>query len=339
MNDVNDDADGIESEGQDGGTMAVVLPAAGSVVLHEGLIEQARTFAAGARASATQRAYRSDWAHYARWCEAQGLEPLAASPTTLGLYLTAHAYSLAPATLSRRVSAVAVAHRFAGLHLDTRHPAVRDVLTGIRRARGTAVRRAAPATTDLVRRMVAACDDRTLLGLRDRALILLGFAGAFRRSEVAGLVHDDLAFSDQGVRVRLRRSKSDQEGAGEVVGILRVPGSPTCPVAAVEAWIAAAGITTGAVLRGVDRHGRVAAKQLSDRTVARVVQRLAAAIGIDAAAYSGHSLRAGFATSAAACGVEERRIARQTRHKSAVVRTYIRDGEVFLRNPSAEVGL
>lgn len=319
---------------------AAVAEVVGTTVApHDALIERAKLFAQGARSTATQKAYKSDWCHYVRWCETKNFEPLAASPFTLGLYLTAHADNMAPATLARRVSAVAIVHRLAGLHLDTRHPAIRDVLSGIRRMRGTAPRRAAPTTTALVRRMVGVCAGNTMRGLRDRVLILVGFSGAFRRSELCAIERDDLTFNDQGVRIRLKRSKRDQEGAGEFVGIMRIAGSTTCPVAALEAWLTAAAITSGPMLRGVDRHGRVADTALSDRTVARVVQRLVAALGLNPADYAGHSLRAGFATSAAAHGVEERRIAKQTRHKSNAVRTYIRDGELFVKNPSIEVGL
>lgn len=263
------------------------------------------------------------------------LRPLSAhtSPHTL------YAGKLTPATLGRRVSSIAVAHRLAGHQLDTRHPGVRDVLSGIRRTRGTAARRAAPATTDVIRRMAAACDLSTDIGLRDRALVLLGFAGAFRRSELVGIEVRHLAISEEGVRITLPRSKGDQDGQGEIVGVARICGSATCPVRALEAWLTAARIDDGPVFRSVDRHGRIAPAALHDRAVARIVQKLASAIGLDAEAYSGHSLRAGFATSAAMNGVEERRIARQTRHRSSVVRAYIRDGEVFIGNASREVGL
>ncbi len=300
---------------------------------------RAEDYARASRASTTRRAYRSDWAHFEGWCRTSGLAALPASPQVVGAYLAAHAAALAPATLGRRLSSIAVAHRLAGHHLDIRHPAVRDGLAGIRRERGTASRRAAPATTEIIQRMAAACDAGTLIGLRDRALVLVGFAGAFRRSELVGLRISDIAIAREGARITLRRSKGDQEGAGEVVGVARIEGSPTCPVMALEAWLAAASIREGPAFRSVDRHGRVAATALDGRAVARLVQKLAAAIGLDAALYSGHSLRAGFATSATMNGVEERRIARQTRHKSSVVRTYIRDGEVFLRNASREVGL
>jgi integrase len=299
---------------------------------------QAEGYARASRASATRRAYRSDWAHFEAWCRQTKVATLPASPTVVGAYLAAHTAKLSPATLGRRVSSIAVAHRLAGHQLDTRHPGVRDVLSGIRRERGIAPRRAAPATTDIIRRMAAACDTSTI-GLRDRALILLGFAGAFRRSELVGIEVRHLAMSIEGVRITLPRSKGDQEGAGEIIGVARISGSATCPVAALQAWLAVAEIVDGPVFRSVNRHGGIAATALHDRAVARIVQKLVLAIGLDTDAYSGHSLRAGFATSAAIHGVEERRIARQTRHRSSVVRTYIRDGEVFVRNASREVGL
>jgi integrase len=300
---------------------------------------QAERYARASRASATRRAYRSDWVHFEAWCRQTNVAALPASPAVVGAYLAAHADKLTPATLGRRVSSIAVAHRLAGHQLDTRHPGVSDVLSGIRRMRGIAPRRAAPATTDVIRRMAAACDVRTVIGLRDRALLLLGFAGAFRRSELVGIEVRHLAVSAEGARITLRRSKGDQEGAGEIVGVVRMTGSPTCPVLALEEWMAAAKIDEGPVFRSVDRYGRIAPPALHDRAVARIVQKLAVAVGLDAEAYSGHSLRAGFATSAAMNGVEERRIARQTRHRSSVVRTYIRDGEVFVGNASREVGL
>lgn len=322
--------------GEDGETRGVISSSPSAAAL--AALAQAGDYARAARAQATQNAYRTDWRHFEDWCRTNGLDPLPAAPQTVGAYLAAHATALAPTTLTRRLSGIAVAHRLAGHHLDTRHPAVRDVMTGIRRERGTAQRRAAPATTSVVQRMAAACALTAAIGLRDRALVLVGFAGAFRRSELVALRVEDVREEAEGLRVVIRRSKADQEGAGEVVGIART-GTATCPVAALRAWLDRAGISEGPIFRAVDRHGRIADTALSDGAVARVVRKLAAAIGLDATVFSGHSLRAGFATAAAAAGIEERRIARQTRHRSAAVRIYIREGEVFLQNPSRDIGL
>lgn len=326
----------VADRGEGGEARDVIAPSPSAAAL--AALVQAGDYARAARAEATQRAYRADWSHFEDWCRTHGLEPLPAAPQAVGGYLAAHATTLAPATLTRRLSAITVAHRLAGHHLDTRHPAIRDVLSGIRRVRGTAQRRAAPATTSVVQRMAAACNITTAIGLRDRALVLVGFAGAFRRSELVTLRVKDVREEAEGLRVVIRRSKADQEGAGEVIGIARTA-TATCPVTALRAWLDRAGISEGPIFRAVDRHGRIAETTLNDGAVARVVQKLAATTGLDATTFSGHSLRAGFATAAAAAGIEERRIAQQTRHRSAAVRIYIRDGEVFRRNPSGEVGL
>ena len=208
---------------------------------------------------------------------------------------------------------------------------LKKVLRGLRRAKGVAPRHAEALTTPYLRRLLDTCGDK-LIDVRDRALLLVGFAGAFRRSEIVGLDLDDVVVLPDGLRVTIRRSKSDQEGEGQTVAIGRTA-TATCPAAAFEAWIAAAAITSGRAFRSVDRHGRLG-PGLSTRAVAQLVQERAVKAGLDACGFSGHSMRAGFATSAAALGIEERIIMRQTRHRStAVVRRYIREGELFAQEP------
>lgn len=300
-------------------------------------VAQAAGYAAQASAAATRRAYKSDWADWTAWCDLAGLSPLPAEPAALGAYLAEHAGILSVATLARRVAAISTSHRLAGYHLDTRHPAVRDVMRGIRRAHGVAPRRAQAATTPIVRALVATCNG-SLLGTRDRALLLLCFAAALRRSELAALDMSGIEFTIEGVRLHVGRSKTDQEGEGATVGVLATE-TATCPVAALRTWLEAAEIVEGRVFRSVDRHGRLRAS-LTGEAVGMVVQRRAALAGLDPAGFSAHSLRAGLATSAAAAGVAEGDIARQTRHRSvAVLRTYVRHGSVFLRNASGAVGL
>lgn len=301
------------------------------------LVARAAEFAAGASAPATRRAYASDWMDWERWCAVMNVSPLPASPVVLGAYLADRAACLSVATIVRRLSAIATAHRQAGHHLDVRHPAVKDVMKGIRRTRGTAARQARPATTVMVQRMAATCD-ASLLGLRDRALLLLGFASALRRSELVALEETDLEFADHGVKLLVRRSKGDQEASGQVVGVLAT-GTATCPVSALRAWLDAAGIVSGRVFRSIDRHGHVRSS-MTGEAVALIVQRRAALAGLDPAGLTAHSLRAGLATAAAAAGVAEADIQRQTRHRSVtVLRTYVRHGSVFIRNPSGAVGL
>ena len=298
---------------------------------------QAAALAGNARAAATRRAYASDWTHFETWCSTHRLVSLPAAPVTIGLYLAHHHHTLSMATLERRVSSIAVAHRLAGYPCDIRHPAIRDVLVGLRRAMGTRQRQVAPLTIPLVKQALAGCGER-LLDIRDRALVLVALAGALRRSEVVGLDVTDISHVAGGLRVVIRRSKGDQDGAGEVIQI-GATASETCPVAAYDRWIARAGISEGPAFRSVTRHGRLGAK-LTDQHVSLIVKKRVAEAGLDPSMYSGHSCRAGFATAAALAGLEERVIARQTRHRSmTVLRRYIRDGELFRVNLAGQIGL
>jgi site-specific recombinase XerD len=303
------------------------------------LAQATREYIRQAKAPNTVRAYRSDWEQFTSWCQAQGLAALPATPETLAAYLAHEAATHPVSTLQRRLSAISQAHQAAGRESPARSEVVRLTMKGIRRAKGTAPTQKAPAVTQDVQAMVATLPDN-LLGLRDRALLLIGFAGAFRRSELVSLDVEDVEECAEGLRVTLRRSKTDQEGAGEVKGIPYGRKLETCPVRALRAWLEAAGITAGPIFRSVNRHGQVQPGRLSDKAVALVVKRAAEAAGLDASRYAGHSLRAGLATSAAAAGVQERDIMRQTGHRSVtMVRRYIREGELFRANAAAAVGL
>jgi len=299
---------------------------------------QARDYAQQAKSANTRRAYRSDWADFAGWCQAHGLAALPAAPATIALYLTGAAERLKPATLTRRLTAISQAHQAAEHPSPTTSAAVRAVASGICRAKGTAQQGKAAAVTDEVRAMVAALPP-TLVGRRDRALLLLGFAGAFRRSELVALDVADVQRTRDGLMVTLRKSKTDQEGVGRRVGIPYGGHPQSCPVRALEDWLAAAGIVAGPLFRGLRNDGALMGR-LSDKGVARVVQRRAAAVGLDPKKYGGHSLRAGLATAAAAAGKSERAIMAQTGHKSVpMVRKYIRSGELFTDNAAAGLGL
>lgn len=306
--------------------------------------EQARDYARQAKSKNTRRAYASDWDDFERWCRPYGFVPLPARPETVALYLTALADALKPSTLGRRLATISQVHQAAGHDTPTKAAPVRLVWAGIRRAKGTEQRGKAPAVTPELRRMVDTLDNR-LLGVRDRALLLLGFAGAFRRSELVGLDIGDVHAGHDGLTVYIRKSKTDQEGQGRKVGIPYGSHPHTCPVRALAAWLDKSGLnrpelTEGPLWRSVNRHGKMLPGRLSDRTVALIVKRTAEKAGLDPARYAGHSLRAGFATSAAQAGVSERSIMAQTGHKSVVVaRRYIRDGSLFRDNAAAQVGL
>jgi len=301
--------------------------------------EQARAYAEDGHAENTRRGYRADWQAFTRWCAARDLPGLPAAPTTLALYLTDQAEVLKVSTLQRRLAAIGQAHRLKGYASPTEDAALRAVWRGIRRTKGTAqVGKAALLTNDLRALMLVL--PTTAIGVRDRAILLLGFAGAFRRSELVALDVADVQTTREGLIVTIRRSKTDQEGQGAKLGIPRGQHPGTCPVRALQAWFEVAGIDQGAIFRPITRHGLIQPGRLTDRSVARIVQRAAAAAGLDPAQFAGHSLRAGLATSAAMAGAEERDIMRQTRHKSVVVaRRYIRDGSLFRNNAAATVGL
>jgi integrase len=212
-------------------------------------------------------------------------------------------------------------------------------MKGIRRTKGTAPAQKAAALTDDIRAMVDASDDG-LIGARDRALVLLGFAGAFRRSELVALDAADCAFGKDGLTVTIRRSKTDQAGAGRKIGIPYGANPETCPVRNLQSLKDENGITTGPLFRSINRHGRMQAGRLSGIDVARIVKKLADRAGLDAAKYAGHSLRAGHATSAAIAGASERSIMKQTGHRSVqMVRRYIRDGSLFRENSAGKLGL
>lgn len=301
--------------------------------------EAAAEYVENSKAANTRRAYRSDWADFERWCEKYGRSPLPAGPDTVAYYLADRSQDLKTSTLGRRLATIAEAHRAAGFESPNAHAQVRLVWSGIRREKGTARAHMKPALTKHIREMVAHLPD-TLLGARDRALILLGFAGAMRRSEIVGLDVTDVATADEGLVVVIRKGKTDQEGSGRKLGIPLGKNLDTCPVRAVQAWLDLSGVAEGPLFRAVNRHAHISDRRLSDRAVAEVVKRSLLAAGKSARRYAGHSLRAGLITQAAMAGVSERAIMDQSGHKSlAVMRRYIRDGSLFRENAAAKVGL
>ena len=303
------------------------------------LPSQVREFIRASKAENTLRGYQSDWRHFCAWCDGRGLVPLPATAATVAEYIAQCAGRLKVGSIQRRLNAVAEAHKATGLESPTQSPIVRNTLKGIRRTKGTAPDQKAPALTDDIRAMVEA-RDAGIIGLRDRALVLLGFAGAFRRSELVGLAVEGCAFGKDGLTVVLRRSKTDQTGEGRKVGIPYGSNPETCPVRTLQAWLETAAIPSGPLFRSINRHGRIQAKGLSGMDVARVVKKLAKRAGLDPANYAGHSLRAGHATSAAIAGASERSIMNQTGHRSVqMVRRYIREGSLFRENSAGKLGL
>jgi integrase len=303
------------------------------------LTEQVRQYVRASKAESTLRGYRADWHAFCTWSEGHGISALPAPPESVAAYIAEYARHLKPGSIQRRLNAIAEAHKAAGFDSPTSAGIVRNTLKGIRRMLGTAPVQKAPALTADVRSMIDATDSG-LIGARDRALILLGFAGAFRRSELVALDVGDLEFTRDGLTVNLRRSKTDQEGQGRKVGIPYGSNPDTCPVRTVQAWMEQAAVTEGPFFRSVNRHGQVQPGRLLGIDVARVVKKLAGRAGLDPAKYAGHSLRAGHATAAAIAGASERSIMNQTGHRSVqMVRRYIREGNLFRENSAGKLGL
>jgi integrase len=278
------------------------------------------------RATNTRRAYASDLQHFMAW---GGTIP--ASQEQVASYIAAHANHLAPSTLNRRLASIAVAHGAKGFPSPSSSELVRSVLKGIRRTKGTAQAQAKPLLRDDLFIVLDAIGGG-LKDVRDRALLLLGFAGGFRRSELVGLNIVDLEFVRHGLIVNLRHSKTDQLGEGRKIGI---PHGRTkhCPVKAVEAWLQRSSLSEGAIFCPINRHGHMTLQRLSGEAVSVIIRERITKAGINPDGYSGHSFRSGFATSAAMAGVASWRIRKQTGHASDVMLgRYIRDGELFSDN-------
>lgn len=313
---------------------------------------KAQDFARRARAENTKRAYRADWFDFVTWCELRGLTPLPATPETVAVYVSSRATptddapALSLATLRRRLSAISQAHRAAGhaTPAKTSDEPLHSVWSGIARTKTRRKKKAAPVLIEDLRAILAALpmDDGelTLAARRDRALLLVGWAGALRRSEVAALTVDDVQIGPDGLVLRIARGKTDQEGEGLVKGIPHGEHPATCPIRALQAWLRVAGIEDGPLFRSIDRHGNVGRRALSTDGVHRIIKRACGRVGLDTALYSGHSLRAGFITQAARAGKPERIIMRHSGHKDLkTLREYIREGGLFQENAVSGIGL
>ena len=296
------------------------VPAAG-----QALSPQASKYARQARAASTVRAYRAAWSEFQSFAQARAEAALPATANLVAEYISALAdHGEKPATIQVKLAAIAAAHRLAKQPDPTVDEDVRMTMAGIRRQRGTAPQKKAPALLPDVQKMLAALPD-TLAGRRDRALLLIGFAGAFRRSELVDLDVADIRL-DTKVTIKVKRAKTDQEGQGLTKVIPRLTDKALCPVTALQDWLEASGIQSGAVFRQIDRWGQVRQRRLTPQSVALIIKLAAKRAGLESRQFAGHSLRSGFITEAAQAGVLSRDIMAQTGHKSeAVMRDYIQD--------------
>lgn len=302
----------------------------------------ARGYADAGVADNTRRAYAGAWRGFSTWCAGVCLKPLPAEASTVALYLTSRAPVLSVSTLAVHLAAIAAAHKAGGFDPPA-HPDLDAVWSGISRTHGRPPRKKRALITEDLRRVVNKLPP-TLQGVRDRAILLIGFAGALRRSELAALEIGTkkallrVEFVADGIEVQLDKAKGDQLGRGAVVAIPF--GKRHCPVGALQAWLTAAGITAGPIFRAVDRHGRISAGAISDRAIADIVKAAAKRAGMDPAAFAGHSLRSGLITSAARAGAAPEVLMAHARHaRFDTTMEYIQAGDRFRRNAAGKVGL
>jgi site-specific recombinase XerD len=292
------------------------------------------------KAPNTIRAYHSDWKHFEKWCIRHGLNPLPTTAATIALYLTYYAESLTVSTLSRKLTTIREAHRAAGLEGQfTSDAKLKALWEGIKRTKGVAQHQKDPLLTEDIRSLVEALP-RTVIGVRDRALLLLGFSGAFRRSELVSLDVTDLHVTNNGIEIVLRHSKTDQVGQGTTKAIPFGSSPLLCPVRALNEWLQVIARAEGPLFVSIGKGQRLTDRRLSDKSVADLIKSYASKAGLGDSDYAGHSLRAGFATQAALNGASDRAIMTQTGHRSrSMVDRYVRHATIWSDNGVTRLGL
>lgn len=302
------------------------------------LHQQAEKHLANSMAANTKKAYTSDWQLFTQWCAVNKLQALPATKETMVYYLTFLGQSYKASTIKRKMTAISQGHETAGMESPMKSPLVQGVWQGIQRTIGIKeVGKEALWLQDL-RQVVGVLPD-TLIGFRDRALLVIGWAGALRRSELIGLDVEHIRFTRDGLVVTIEHSKTDQQGAGQVIALPYGSNRLTCPVRSMQEWIEESGITSGPIFRRMDRHGNLY-NRLTAQSVRLIVQKYCEKAGLPAASYGAHSLRSGFCSTAAKAGKSEHQIMRQTRHKqSTSLQRYIKHGTIFEDNAAIGIGL
>ena len=289
------------------------------------------------KANNTIRAYKSDFADFSLFCVQNGFKSLPSEPKIVSLYLTQlSTKNIKMSTLKRRLVSIGVIHRLKGHYLDTKHPSIIENMMGIKRRKGSIQKGKKPLLINNLKLLINAIDEikeEEIKKLRDRSIILIGFSGGFRRNEIVSLDYDDLDFVTEGLKINLKRSKTDQYGTGLIKGLPYFDNPQYCPVLSLKKWINISKINTGPLFRRFSKGSKLTDKRLTDQTVAHLIKKYLKLSGIESKNYSGHSLRSGFATSAAESGAEERTIMAMTGHKSTeMVRRYIKEANLFKNN-------
>ena len=285
----------------------------------------------------TVRAYKSDFNDFGLFCVKNGFKSLPTEPKIVSLYLTYLSTKQNKiSTLKRRLVSIGVIHKIKGYYLDTKHPSIIENIMGIKRRKGSIQKGKKPLLINNLKELIKVIDEQNkkeIKKLRDRTIILIGFSGGFRRNEIVSLDFDDLDFVPEGLKINLRSSKTDQFGEGFTKALPYFDNSKFCPVVSLKKWIEISKISSGPLFRKFVKGSKLSDKRLTDQTVALLIKEYLQLTGIDSRNYSGHSLRSGFATSAAESGAEERSIMAMTGHKSTeMVRRYIKEANLFKNN-------
>ena len=285
----------------------------------------------------TIRAYKSDYRDFGLFCVKNGFRSLPADPKIVSLYLThLSTKDVKISTLKRRLVSIGIIHKLKGHYLDTKHPSIIENIMGIKRRKGSIQKGKKPLLINNLKQIIDVIDSHNneeIKKFRDRSLILIGFSGGFRRNEIVSLDYEDLDFVGEGLKINLKRSKTDQFGEGTVKGLPYFDNSQYCPVLSLKKWIEVSNIKYGPLFRRFAKGSKLTENRLTDQTVALLIKEYLKLAGIDSKNYSGHSLRSGFATSAAESGAEERSIMAMTGHKSTeMVRRYIKEANLFKNN-------
>ena len=285
----------------------------------------------------TVRAYKSDFNDFELFCVKNGFKSLPSGPKIVSLYLTyLSTKQIKMSTLKRRLVSIGVIHKLKGFYLDTKHPSIIENIMGIKRRKGSIQIAKKPILINSLKKIINAIDEQKreeIKKARDRSIILIGFSGGFRRNEIVSLDSDDLDFVPEGLKINIKRSKTDQFGEGFTKALPYFDSSKYCPVVSLKNWLDISKITSGPVFRRFVKGSKLSENRLTDQTVAILIKQYLNLAGIDSKHYSGHSLRSGFATSAAESGAEERNIMAMTGHKSTeMVRRYIKEANLFKNN-------
>ena len=289
------------------------------------------------KANNTVRAYKSDFDDFRLFCAQNGFKALPSEPKIVSLYLThLSTKNIKMSTLKRRLVSIGVIHRLKGQYLDTKHPSIIENIMGIKRRKGSIQKGKKPLLINELKQIINVIDEykvEEIKKFRDRSILLIGFSGGFRRNEIISLDYDDLDFVTEGLKINLKRSKTDQFGEGSVKGLPYFDNSQYCPVISLKKWIEVSNIGSGPLFRRFSKGSKLTDNRLTDQTVALLIKKYLKLAGIESKNYSGHSLRSGFATSAAESGADERSIMAMTGHKSTeMVRRYIKEANLFKNN-------